>query len=308
MKYTIIDLIKLQKANSLFLCYKNLIGIADIDELFLEKECERMFHDSFLLISGMILWGVEGIAQIRIDNIPYTLLPNSCVIIIPNSTFRISYVSNDFKGKMLMADYSFIEECMMKGINSNISLYMSLKKMPYMAFNQIQTIALNNNFEHLKNKIKLKGSTIKHDIICNAFISFKLELAHILAINEEKVFYPLLSHTEEIVNKFLRLLAEYGKKQRNIPFYTDRLFITPQYLSIILKTTTGKSTHQWLSDILFTEAKTNLNTPQINIQQIADKLNFSSQSSFGKFFKKYSGISPTEYRKTISKHSLFQVL
>ena len=34
------------------------------------------------------------------------------------------------------------------------------------------------------------------------------------------------------------------------------------------------------------------------IQQIADELNFPSQSFFGKYFKKNIGVSPKEYRNT----------
>jgi AraC-like DNA-binding protein len=47
-----------------------------------------------------------------------------------------------------------------------------------------------------------------------------------------------------------------------------------------------------------TEAKILLRNPSLSIQQIADQLNFSDQSSFGKFFKKHHRMSPLEYRKT----------
>ena len=36
---------------------------------------------------------------------------------------------------------------------------------------------------------------------------------------------------------------------------------------------------------------------QLSIQQITQKLNFSDQSAFGKFFQRHSGISPTIFRR-----------
>jgi len=44
------------------------------------------------------------------------------------------------------------------------------------------------------------------------------------------------------------------------------------------------------------EAKLLLETPRLTISQIAENLNFSDQSFFGKFFKKQVGLSPSSYR------------
>ena len=81
-------------------------------------------------------------------------------------------------------------------------------------------------------------------------------------------------------------------------FYADKLFITPQYLSLILKELTGMSANKWIDDALVAEAKVLLKAPQMTVQQVADQLHFSDQSTFGKFFKKHMGISPMEYRRS----------
>ncbi|MBQ2133511.1 MAG: helix-turn-helix domain-containing protein [Bacteroidales bacterium] len=48
------------------------------------------------------------------------------------------------------------------------------------------------------------------------------------------------------------------------------------------------------------KAKVLLRTPQLTIKEITDKLKFADQSSFGKFFKKHTGISPKKYREDYS--------
>ncbi|WP_196048231.1 helix-turn-helix domain-containing protein, partial [Parabacteroides distasonis] len=45
------------------------------------------------------------------------------------------------------------------------------------------------------------------------------------------------------------------------------------------------------------EAKALLSSSTLSIQEISDRLNFTNQSFFGKYFKQHVGISPTEYRK-----------
>ena len=58
---------------------------------------------------------------------------------------------------------------------------------------------------------------------------------------------------------------------------------------------------KWISDALISEAKILLRKPDINIQQISEELHFGEQSSFSKFFKKHTGVTPVEYRNTILK-------
>lgn len=106
-----------------------------------------------------------------------------------------------------------------------------------------------------------------------------------------------LSNREQIIGRFLELLSKHSKERHEVTFYAQELCITPEYLTRILKSFSGKTTNQWIDNALMTEAKIMLRDPQLNIQQIADQLNFSDQSSFGKFFKKNSGKSPLEYRK-----------
>ena len=61
---------------------------------------------------------------------------------------------------------------------------------------------------------------------------------------------------------------------------------------------TGKSANKWIDESLIVEAKILLKTPDITVQRVADLLNFSDQSTFGKFFKKHVGLSPMEFRKS----------
>ena len=81
-------------------------------------------------------------------------------------------------------------------------------------------------------------------------------------------------------------------------FYASQLCISPQYLSMLLREQTGKSANKWIDDAVLMEAKMLLKTPQLSVQQVAEQLHFSDQSTFGKFFKKHIGLSPLEFRRS----------
>ena len=59
---------------------------------------------------------------------------------------------------------------------------------------------------------------------------------------------------------------------------------------------TGRSAATWIDDYVLTEAKHLLRFSGKNIQQVAYELNFTNQSSFGKYFKHLTGMSPSEYQ------------
>ena len=84
--------------------------------------------------------------------------------------------------------------------------------------------------------------------------------------------------------------------QGHVSFYARMQHITPRYFSAIIKEKTGDSALQWIVRMVITEAKQLLEESDLSIKEIADQLNFPTQSFFGKYFKQYVGVSPKEYR------------
>lgn len=117
----------------------------------------------------------------------------------------------------------------------------------------------------------------------------------------------LPSHTSEmkrsdgIMKDFIDLVVENITTETSVGFYAEKLCISKQYLSLIVKNKTRVSIGTILS-AMRTEAATRLlREPELTIQEVAEKLSFSDQSSFGKFFRKHTGVSPLKYRQTLRK-------
>jgi AraC-like DNA-binding protein len=64
-----------------------------------------------------------------------------------------------------------------------------------------------------------------------------------------------------------------------------------------MKKVTKKTAGQWLDEAIITESKILLRKPGGSIKEIAEKLHFSDQAAFSKFFKKNVGVAPLEYKK-----------
>ena len=113
--------------------------------------------------------------------------------------------------------------------------------------------------------------------------------------------YSDMKRSDGIMKAFAELLSQNIRKETSVEFYAEKLCISKQYLSLIVKEKTHVTIGKIISLVRVEEASRLLRDPDLTLQQIAEELSFSDQSSFGKFFKKHSGMTPMKYRSNLRK-------
>ena len=86
--------------------------------------------------------------------------------------------------------------------------------------------------------------------------------------------------------------------EREVTFYADRLCISTRYLSTIVRSIAHTTAKEFIDRSVILEIKMLLQSTDLSVQEIAYRLHFPDQSYLGRFFKKHTGESPTEYRNT----------
>ncbi|HKG69392.1 MAG TPA: helix-turn-helix domain-containing protein [Segetibacter sp.] len=102
-----------------------------------------------------------------------------------------------------------------------------------------------------------------------------------------------------LTQQYKDALTKYVYEKQSVSEYADLLAVTPEHLNKCIKSVTGKSAHDLLSDIMLLEAKTLLRQTQLTISEIAFKVGKEDQSDFTRFFKSKSSLTPTQYRQMI---------
>lgn len=111
---------------------------------------------------------------------------------------------------------------------------------------------------------------------------------------------PLLnSNKESIAMKFAMLVFENRETHREVAYYADQLCISPLYLTKVIQEVNGQSARDMIADYTIIGIKALLRNADITIKDVVRQSGFSSQSSFSRFFRKHTGMSPSEYRRTI---------
>lgn len=107
---------------------------------------------------------------------------------------------------------------------------------------------------------------------------------------------PVQSRSQAKFEEFLSLVSENFLTQKGVGFYADKMYMSPKYLTTMVKNVSGKTATDWIDTFLVLEAKNLLRYSDMTIKEIGYRLNFLSIPSFHKFFKTQTGITPNEFR------------
>lgn len=291
MELPLIDFDSLKSRLYMYESYQADILVADLNSQ------DVFLNDPVRVNALQVLLVLEGSIDLSIDYVLFQASTNTVVTIMPTHITKVMKYSPNFKGRLMAVSRAFLEQSMMPNHSSSMIQYMKIRKNPTILLQESEIKTLDECMLRLRQTILQTSHHLQHLLIQNTLMGFFIEMGNIFSERKEYNTPPSLTRKEELFESFLRILYMYCKEQHVVSFYAEQLYITPQYLSLILKELTGRSANKWIDEALMQEAKILLKAPQATVQQVADALHFSDQSTFGKFFKKHAGMSPMEYRK-----------
>ena len=112
---------------------------------------------------------------------------------------------------------------------------------------------------------------------------------------------PVVTQKQQTLVSLRRLMDQYHKTMRRPSEYAGMLYITPNHLNTLCQDLLGRSAGEVIRDRVLLEAKRLLTNAGMTATEIAYELNFQDNSYFNRFFKKYEGVTPDEFRR---KHIL----
>lgn len=119
----------------------------------------------------------------------------------------------------------------------------------------------------------------------------------------ERQFITRQDLNVDALAKFEKLIDEYldaGLTATNgipsVKYFADKICLSPNYFGDLVKKETGKSAKEYIQLKMLSVAKENLLNPDSTITQVAYALGFQYPQHFIRFFKRYEGVTPSQYR------------
>lgn len=263
------------------------------------------FHSMPVSIAGLVFFILKkGRAVVNIDFKDIEMGPNSMMGIDASKRFVLKSVEeNKTEGILICFSRNFLHD--LNFDLHTLNLHELVNNRPG------SVISLSDSEVQL---IEDMAAVLMKNAKFNTEPTFSLQIARsvtqALIYQQLQVFYnhrpkgvltsdaPTGSRQLTYVQEFMRQLQLHHSHHRAISFYADKLCISQKYLSHVIKEATGRSATEWIAEYVVMEAKNLLRYSNKNVQQVAYSLNFPTQSSFGKYFKHVTGISPSEFLKS----------
>ncbi|WP_046213248.1 AraC family transcriptional regulator [Paenibacillus wulumuqiensis] len=273
----------------------NLLGI-HLREVSRDWECPSHKHDQY-----EINYVLQGTQQMKAGTHSYTQQAGDVVILPPG----IPHTSRS------VGDQSLVYVCIHFEMNDRVflSLLERLHQLVFrkdsMAAQQVQPCimklvqAAEHESQHMiTRRIRLQAASFElfsvlWEILLNEAAQVSpstyahMELAHQIA-----------ARLQGIVNRNPSQIAERPDSHYGIDDIAAELGISPSHCNRIFHQVFAISPRSYLSNLVLHKSKLLLADPQMSIQDIATTLGYRDIAHFSRQFKRWSGISPSHYRKT----------
>ena len=239
-------------------------GIADVIHFI------PMEGQPYRLTEGRVVFFRAGTLRLCINLREVEFKAGDLLAVSPGTVFEFLYVSPDLDLAMLAFSNTLMENWQKEDL--------------------LQTYLQGRLFLHL-------SLTAKEVQRMEQLFALLWEVVHDRPFPRASTESQQHTRQEEVFNRFLELVNKYAARERSITFYADRLFLTPRYLSTLVRQASGRTVMDWVNEAVMQEAKLMLRHTDKLVYQIADELNFPNASFFSKYFRRMAGMTPNDYRR-----------
>ena len=234
---------------------------------------------------------VQGNAKLRINFQEQELTPGTLMVILPDTLLEPLTISDDLHINTLFFSYDLMSG---ESLINEFNIFQKIRLYPCINLSEIYFEIFRDYHSFISRLFFRINDPEKHK---------KLKYLILALVSEIKAIYlseypenKENKNSESLTDRFLQLLFAHHKKERSVRFYADKICLTPRYLTTEIRKNTGKPVLTWINEVVVAHAKSLLVTKKITIADISEELSFSDTALFCRFFKRHTGITPSEYR------------
>jgi len=157
--------------------------------------------------------------------------------------------------------------------------------------------------QQMQDELKNNIDTFSQDVIVShleLLLNYSNRFYNRQFLTRKAVNNDLLSQLEQLLDDYFHSEISHQKGLPSVQYVAEQLNLSSNYLSDLLRNTTGQNTQQYIQHYLIEKAKELLSTSKMNVSEIAYQLGFEYPQSFSKLFKKVTRQTPLEYRQSFN--------
>ena len=245
--------------------------------------------------SALIVYSLRGKAKLTVHEDVHWIQSKELIILLPGQFVSFSDPSEDFLTVTMVISSSLFSDALSGAPRFSPHFFFYMRNHYWYPQTESDVLRIYNFLGMIKGKVTSQD-IYRRELIIHLLRYLNLELFNAYQKEATLMTDRKDIRKEELANKFFGLIMKHFKENKDVAFYADKLCITSKYLTMVIKETSGKSAKDWIVEYVILEIKTLLKNTNMNIQEIAIRTNFANQSSLGRFFRKHTGMSLSQYR------------
>lgn len=245
--------------------------------------------------AGIYAFCRRGTIRATINLKEHIIKPNDFITLLPNSFIQIHEVSND--GLVCFAGFSsgFLESInFIKTISNSL---IEIMDHPVIGLDDYQSDVFKDLFSLLVKMEDQKCADL-FEGCTKSFLNIFLQSMMNMYAGAGSWEMPKLIREKEIVREFYQLVWQNYTKERGASFYAEKLRITLPHFCYVVKRVTGVTPLDVIANAIIMDAKAQLKSTNLPVKEIAINLGYTNVAFFDKYFKRYVGSTPLEYRNS----------
>lgn len=249
---------------------------------------KNFMHDSqpYRVEDGRVLRIISGNALMIINMKPYRLSAGTMLVFPTDSIMEIEEKDEEFDFQI----FSF----------RDLPDEVTFKECTIFHLSEDDWALTGEYFQLLRHTLNRQPLSLKS--IRSLQTALMSELQNIIKKENEDNDHKTAGRKETIFQHFANLVNQYADKEHNIAFYADQLCLTPNHLGTTIREVSGMTVQDWIHRRIIQQAKLFLMYSDMPVGEIAERLHFSTSSTFCKFFKKKTNMTPRKYREESEVH------
>ena len=242
-----------------------------------------------------VIWSHNHGGKHIVDYREYDMFPNSIFFVRPGQVHQVKHTA-DAEGSVILFTCDFLEQnSISEDFVENLNLFSEVSSNPPLQIDPASAETMLTLVQQIR-KAFVTNDPFKNDLI-GAYLKLFLIECNKFAHTPESVNTQTLQSGRAILKNFRGLLEKHHRDWKKVGDYARALNLSPDYLNEVVKTTVGKTAKEMIQQRIILEAKRLGLHTDLSSKEIAYRIGFDDPSHFSKFFKKYTGKSPSIYRK-----------
>lgn len=237
---------------------------------------------------------LQGSATFRLNSQPLEIKAGEFLIGTGEQVLDNCQWTPDFKGRFMLVSSRYSQDSLI-GLQSFLPYLIFLLERPIIKLNPTEISQVVRTFNLIQERLNERDNHFQRELVALLLRAYYFDVCNFLH-HRYCSETATNNRSNAIFERFIHLLSQNYRKQRDLSWYSSQLCLSPKYMSEVIKKVSGRTAGQWISLVVLVEIKTYLTCSDYSIKEIAERLNFPNQSFLGKYFKAATGMSPSEYR------------